>query len=108
MQFRDVIDDDDYYDVIEEDNNCDVIDTGMITQQSCHVEYLLPQLIWFKVNIRLLEATYHCIKVNFIFDFQVVTIANYHICIQCIHHAAYHVTFPFWDTLQLLMVVAQS
>ena len=44
MQFRDVIDDDDYYDVIEEDNNCDVIDTGMITQQSCHVEYLLPQL----------------------------------------------------------------
>ena len=58
MQFRDVIDDDDYYDVIEEDNNCDVIDTGMITQQSCHVEYLLPQLIWFKVNIRLLEATY--------------------------------------------------
>ena len=109
MQFRDVIDDDDYYDVIEEDNNCDVIDTGMITQQSCHVEYLLPQLIWFKVNIRLLEATYHCIKVNFIFDFQVVTIANYHICIQCIHHAANILPFLlFGDTLQLLIVDAQS
>ena len=39
----DVIDDDDD-DVIKDDNNCDVIDTGMITQQSCHVEYLLPQL----------------------------------------------------------------
>ena len=63
----------------------------------CHSSGLrIVDNIWFKVNIRLLEATYHCIKVNFIFDFQVVTIANYHICIQCIHHAAYNL--PFFGT----------
>ena len=64
----------------------------------CHSSGLrIVDNIWFKVNIRLLEATYHCIKVNFIFDFQVVTIANYHICIQCIHHAAYN-NLPFFGT----------